>query len=87
MEELTIEICNEKDENLRILIEPTPDYYTIYPGESAVVHAVMNDEMENRQFSIAPHKDLLIVYAPGLLPNFAECHVTKSGIRCAPEEE
>lgn len=87
MDELVIEIRNEKDEILRILIEPIPEYYTIHPGESVEVHAVMSEGMGNRQFSIAPGKDLLIVYAPGLLPNFAECYVTKSGVRCAPEDE
>ena len=70
---------------MRFVLEPLCESFIVLPGQQVEVHAVFDEDTDNRSFTVAPNDGFLVVYAPGEIRGFVDHYVTLDGVRMEPQ--
>ena len=82
---IILPLQNEGSHEIKIILEPLPEYFFIGPGEKVFIHGICDSKTLNTTFTIAPDENSLTVYAPGEISGFVDCYIMKDGVRLIPD--
>ena len=82
---LVLPLQNESSQPMRFVLEPLCESFIVLPGQQVEVHAVFDEDTDNRSFTVAPNDGFLVVYAPGEIRGFVDHYVTLDGVRMEPQ--
>lgn len=81
---LVLPLQNERNDSVKILLEPLSEYFILKAGVKVEVHAIFDANTDNNAFTVAPNDSFLAVYAPGEIAGFVDCYMTLDGVRLVP---